>query len=273
MRFGGYAVTKSESITGDGFAPYKDLKITMQGHVATVEMCREPHNFFDQDMLSGLADVFEHFDEVDACRALVLAARGKSFCAGADFSKSGTTQKQALQSIYAQTLRLFRTRKPIVAAVQGSAIGGGLGLSLVADFRVTTEDTRFCAIFTKLGFHPGFGLSVTLPRLIGIQQATLLMLTGRRIGGAQAVALGLADVLAKSDELLESAQLLAKEIASNAPLAIMATRQTLRNGLAHQLEAAINHESHMQQQHFQTDDFKEGIAATAERRNPVFHGR
>ena len=90
---------------------------------------------------------------------------------------------------------MFACRKPVVAAVQGPAIGGGLGVALVADFRVTCAEAKFSANFNRLGFHPGFGLSATLPRLVGVQKAAMLFYTGRRINGTEAAAMGLADLL------------------------------------------------------------------------------
>ena len=111
--------------------------------------------------------------------------------------------------LYQQAVRLFRTKKPVVAAVQGAAVGGGLGLSLVADFRVASPDSRFTANFNRLGFHPGFGLSITLPRVVGPQKAALLFYTGRRIDGNEAHAIGLVDVLVPQDELRAAALSLA----------------------------------------------------------------
>src|SRR5690606_13245125 len=133
--------------------------------------------------------------------------------------------------------RLFRTRKPIVAAVHGAAIGGGLGLACVADFRVTCQEARFSANFTRLGFHPGFGLTATLPRLVGPQMAALLFYTGRRIPGDEAVRIGLADLLVPQAEVRSAAEALATEIAQSGPLAVVATRETLRRGLADAVEA------------------------------------
>ena len=206
----------------------------------------------------------------------MLAAQGTSFCAGADFSNRDATPPQrsprAVNPIYGEALRLFACAKPVVAAVQGPAIGGGLGLALVADFRVSCAEARFSANFNRLGFHPGFGLSVTLPRLIGVQQAARLFYTGQRIGGEQALAIGLVDQLAPQAQVREQALQLAHEIALSAPLAVQATRATLRQGLVEQIRAAVARESTEQNAQFKTADFQEGIAAMAERRPPRFSG-
>lgn len=172
-------------------ARYGDVSVALEEHVAWVEMHRPPHNFFDRELIGNLADAFEALDRESQCRALVLASEGKSFCAGADFSPSGGVG-QELESaragrLYEQAIRLFGTRKPVVAAIQGAAVGGGLGLALAADFRVVTPEARFAANFAKLGLHPGFGLTHTLPRLIGVQRASLMFYTARRIGGELAL--------------------------------------------------------------------------------------
>ena len=221
-----------------------------------------------------IADTFATLDDDRECRAIVLAAEGKSFCAGADFS-AVTTGGSAMDptGFYANAMRLFDNRKPVVAAIRGSAVGAGLGLALVADFRVTCADARFSANFNRLGFHPGFGLSHTLPRLIGVQRASLLFYTGRRIGGAEAAAIGLVDELVAPDAVLSQAQALATEIAQSAPVAVLSTRRTLRLGLAEKVRALNARELAEQQVHFGTDDFREGINAMAERRTPRFTGR
>ena len=152
----------------------------------------------------------------------------------------------------------------------GAAVGGGLGLSLVADFRVASPESRFTANFNRLGFHPGFGMSITLPRVVGEQKAALLFYTGRRIGGEEAHAIGLADVLVPLAEVRSAALALATEIAQSAPIAVTSTRRTLRRGLADEIAAITDHELSEQQAHFETADFAEGVKAMAERRVPVF---
>lgn len=252
-----------------------DVRIMMEGHVGIAEMCRPPHNYFDRPLIAALAAAFEGFDADPDCRCILLAAEGRNFCAGADFSAPArdTVGDREGGHLYQQAVRLFRTAKPVVAAVQGAAVGGGLGLTMVADFRVASAESRFAANFNRLGFHPGFGLSVTLPRAVGQQKAALLFYTGRRIGGEEAQSIGLVDVLAPQAGLREAALALAAEIAGSAPLAVAATRRTLRRGLADAVEAVTDHELTEQQRHFETADFAEGVKAMAERRAPRFLGR
>ena len=124
---------------------FTSIGVTTAGHVTTVEIQRPPNNFFDITLIEEIATVFEAADDDPAVRALVLAAQGKAFCAGADFSRRDVGDQRPGRHLYKEALRLFRTRKPVVAAVQGPAIGGGLGLACMADFRVTCAEARFSA--------------------------------------------------------------------------------------------------------------------------------
>lgn len=261
----------------------KDIGVDLADLVATVEIRRPPHNFFDYALIQQLADAFEALDRDPACRAIVLAAQGKSFCAGADFGDGGELDENGqvrsrpgadrIGHLYVEAVRLFRTRKPIVGAIHGAAVGGGLGLALVPDFRVTCAEARFSANFTRLGFHPGFGLTVTLPELIGRGKAALMFYTSRRIKGDEACAMGLADLLVPQEQVRAAASALAREMAACAPLGVLATRATLRQGLAERVRAATDHELTEQTKLRQTRDFKEGVKASAERRTPNFVGR
>jgi enoyl-CoA hydratase/carnithine racemase len=258
-------------------ATYKDIGVSISGHVGQIEIQRPPHNYFDHALINQIADALEEFDRDPACRAVVLCAQGKSFCAGADFANrpaTGTaTEGGSSKHLYKEATRIFRTRKPIVAAVHGAAIGGGLGLALAADFRVACSEARFSANFTRLGFHPGFSLTYTLPRLVGQQKANLLFYTGRRVTGDEAVAMGLADILAPLAEIRTAATALATEIAQSAPLAVQSTRETMRRGFADAAEQATERELVEQEWTRKTADFKEGVKAWAERRLPRFEGR
>jgi len=253
----------------------KDLSVEIVDHVATVEMHRPPNNFFDSTLIAEIGEAYEALDRDPSCRAIVLAAEGKAFCAGADLSGRGSSSAgdAPQRHLYKEGIRLFRTRKPVIAAVHGAAVGGGLGLALSADFRVTCAEARFSANFSRLGFHQGFGLSVTLPRLVGPQKAALLLYTGRRIGGDEAVTIGLADKLVAESDVRKEALALAGEIAISAPLAIQSIRETLRRGLADRVEAATERELVEQDWQRKTEDFKEGVSAMSARRTPNFSGR
>ncbi len=252
----------------------RPVLVSADGHVATVLLARAPHNFVDVATMAALADALDRLDDDDHCRAVVLGSLGSSFCAGADFSAiRGGGAMLDTPALYGQGMRLFRTRKPIVAAVHGPAIGAGAGLALVADFRIASPASRFSVPFNRLGIHPGFGMSCTLPRLVGHQVAARLFYTAERIGGERMLELGLADELVPNGEVLLRAQALAREIAQSSPRAVQSTRATLRAGLADAVRAANAREWEIQEPEFASQDFLEGVAAAAARRLPVFTGR
>jgi len=248
-------------------ASFEHIAVSRDGIVATIEVRRGPNNFVDTDMVAEIADVLEDFDHTPEVRAVVLCAEGKHFCAGADFGSRGpdgvALGAKRGRHLYKEAQRLWRTGKPIVAAVHGAAVGAGVGLAVMADFRVTCPEARFSVNFTRLGYHPGFGLTATLPRLY----------TGRRISGEEALKIGLADYCVPFDQVRAKATELATEIAQSGPQAIVATRETLRRGLADAVASATEREYEEQNWLRDTEDFREGIKAMAERRLPDFKAR
>jgi enoyl-CoA hydratase/carnithine racemase len=249
------------------------ITVDRDGHVAVVTFARPPVNYVSIELARGIAETLEALDADPDCRAVVLQAEGKVFCAGAELANpQGISGMDSIAALYQQALRLFATEKPIVAAVQGAAVGAGLGLALVADFRVAAPEARFTANFVKLAFHPGFGLTHNLPRIIGEQRASLMMLTGRRLKAEEALAWGLVDEVVPAAELRAAALRLANEIAENGPLAVLATRKTLRAGLAEAIRAAMAQEHVQQAALRETGDFAEGVRSVAERRAGVFKG-
>ena len=256
----------------------EDVGVSIEGHVATVELRRPPNNFLDVDLIASLASVLEALDDETNVRSIVLAAAGKHFCAGANIKKrledeaAGKGPAKVPRHLYHEAQRLVQTRKPIVAAVHGSAIGAGLGLALVADFRVTCKEARLAANFTALGYHPGFGMTVTLPRVVGHQRAKWLFLTGKRITGDEAYAMGLADRLVAQSEVRQVAHEMATELAQSSPLGVQAARQTLNLDLVPAFRAATEREMFEQSILRETNDFKEGVKAGFDRREPVFTG-
>lgn len=241
-------------------------------HVATVEFSRPPNNFFSADLIRQLADACDELAAGGRCRAIVLCSAGRVFCAGADFSTAHAVGAADGTHLYDHAIRLFEQPLPMVAAVQGAAVGGGLGLAMAADFRVAAPEARFAANFALLGFHHGFALTVTLPAAIGQQAALDLLYTGRRVGGTEAHTLGLADRLAQTGGARTEAHALAVQIAAAGPLAVRAIRATMRGELAEQARAAMARERSEQDRLMQTADWKEGVAAVTQRRPATFTG-
>jgi enoyl-CoA hydratase/carnithine racemase len=252
------------------------ITVERDGHLAIVEIHRPPHNYASIQLMRELADALEKVDLDPDIRCCVLAAEGKNFCAGADFSTPTDIAQpgsEGTRQLYVEAVRLFSTKKPIIALVQGAAIGAGLGLALLADFRIASPEARFSANFVKLGFHPGFGITHTLPRLVGEQKALLMCLSGRRIKAQQALEWQLVDEIVPIDQLRQAGVRLGHEIAENAPLALLATRKTLRGDLAAAVKAQTDLESVEQAILRKTEDFAEGVRAVRERRAGQFSGR
>jgi len=249
---------------------FGEVSVVVDGdHVAEVEMHRPPANYFDAALLSGIVDAIGWAAGVNA-RAVVLCSEGRHFCAGLDFGATGRPQPTTLATLYAHAHQLVDAPLPVVAAVQGSAVGGGLGLALAADFRVGAASSRFTANFSRLGFHQGFGISLTLPATVGRQRALDLLTTGRRVEGPEALAIGLIDRI--DDDPRSGARALALELAASAPLAVRSIRRTLRAGLVDGFGAMVVHEQAEQLRLMETADFRAGIAASMARRTPEFWG-
>jgi len=254
---------------------YGDVSVQRDGHVATVEFARPPSNFVSLGLLRDLTAALFDLESERNIRAIVLASAGKVFCAGANLAADptvGTGREGERDPFYLEAARLFAVKKPIVAAVQGAAIGAGLGLTLVADFRVASPEARFAANFVKLGFHPGFGITATLERVVGRQRALLMCLTGRRIKAEEALAWGLVDDLVPPEQLRDAARALAAEIAEAAPLAVQSTRATMRGDLFDLVTRQTDHELVQQTELRKTADFAEGVRAVNERRPGKFIG-
>ena len=236
--------------------------------MAVVEIHRGPNNFFDEELLGEIAAELHRLGGDPAARAVVLCSEGKHFCAGADLRG---IDAEGIRRVYRQAFAIFTARVPIVAAIQGAAVGGGLGLALAADFRVAGPNARFSANFARLGFHHGFGLTVTLPAVVGQQRANELLYTGRAVAAQEAYAVGLCDRLVLDDPR-EAALTFAQEIAASAPLAVTAIRATMRRELTGLVHTALGAEADAQSALLGTADFREGVDAAVARRSPSFSG-
>ncbi len=253
------------------------VTISRKAHVGEIRFARPPHNFASAGLLGQLADAIDVLDADPQVRCSVLLSEGRSFCAGADLAgddaMAGSDGMAQIGQFYVQAERMFRRTKPIVAAIQGAAVGAGLGLALAADFRVIAPAARFSCNFVALGFHPGFGLSHTLPRLLGAQRASWMMLSAQRVKPEAAVAWGLADRLVGQDDLIAEAKRMAQDIAENAPLALLSVRASAQGNLADEVARAMAREHAAQTQLKGTADYAEGVAAVFERRMARFLGR
>ncbi|WP_017572782.1 enoyl-CoA hydratase/isomerase family protein [Nocardiopsis halotolerans] len=252
----------------------EELSVRVDGHVGVLEIHRPPHNHFDHGVLGELADTAEELADSGDCRALVLCSEGRNFCAGVDFGAGGVGDSpvHTLGAVYGEARRLFALPVPVVAAVQGAAVGGGLGLACAADFRVAAPSSRFHANFGLLGLHQGFGLTVSLPAIVGRQKAADMFYTARRVTGTEAHAIGLADLLVDEDALRQAAVDHAHRIAASAPLAVRSMKSTLRSDLLAALPSALEREIVEQTRLLGTKDSEAGVAASLARTRPTFTG-
>ena len=245
-------------------------------HVGEILFSAPPHNFASPELLRQIADALDAFDADPTVRCTVLASTGKTFCGGAnlagDGDLAGGAGMDSVAQLYVQALRIFRRKKPMVVAIQGAAVGAGLGLALSADFRVAGPGARFAANFSRLGFHPGFGLTRTIPHVVGQQRAAWMMLSSERIKPETALDWGLCDRLCGDGETRAEAHRMAAELAENAPLAVIAIRATLIGKLVDDLEATLAHEHRAQTILKATADYEEGVASVFERRAANFIG-
>jgi len=255
----------------------------VRDHVATLTLNRpDNRNSMTPDLLAALADAVAELRADTQVRCVVVTGRGKSFCAGADFKQtpapsSGEDVYQAPQersyAMYAPFLSLLEIEVPVIAAMQGHAIGGGLGLAVVCDLRVANRESRYGANFVRLGLHPGMSTTYLLPRLMGVPRAVEFLLTGRIVSGREAAEAGLVHYAEEPEEVLPRARALAAEVASAAPLAVRWTKRSIYQGLDWDPPRAARQEALVQSRSMETQDFREGVAALLGRRDPKFQGR
>lgn len=258
-------------------ADASDIELGRSGLVGTITIRRGPNNYISRDLTRRIGDALHAFDKVEGVRAVLLQSEGKHFCAGAMHDPDDELTMQPdmhnLEGKYDEVARLFSSAKPVVAAVQGTAAGAGFGLVMLADFRVAADNARFVPNFVKIGFCPGFGLPVTLPRVVGAQRSSFMLMTGRRFTAAEVAPWGLVDQVVPADELESAALALASELAGNAPLAMDATRQRVREGLAAAVRESQTVDVPEQSRLRLTKDHVEGVLAYRERREARFSGR
>jgi 2-(1,2-epoxy-1,2-dihydrophenyl)acetyl-CoA isomerase len=241
--------------------------------VAVVEFAHGPRNTFTPELIWKITHAVEAASGAGA-RSVVLSGRGRHFCAGIDLADASLDSLAAVVAedahVYEAALRLLDQPLPIIAAVQGAALGGGLGLAMICDRRIATPDSAFEATFAKIAIHHGFGLSATLPRWVGHAHALDLLLTARRVRGDEALAIGLVDQVVAADDLLPAALAYAASIASMAPAVVQDMRRTLLCDLADHVRVATERERAAQARHRNHPNFQEGLSAALERRRPKF---
>lgn len=258
------------------------LQVTLEGHVATLMLDRpEAMNALDPQTLGELDAAFERLEQDPQVRVLILTGSGtRAFCAGADLKKTvpGTEQAQDAAAADAgaagaQSFREAMTAgKPIVCAINGYALGGGLELALACDVRIAVPTARFGLPEVRIGSIPGGGGTQRLPRAIGASDALLLLLTGDQIDAAEALRIGLISRVVAADALMEHARSIAARIAANGPLSVRAVKQLVHQGANLPLPEALAAEQAAFRRLYHSQDRLEGRLAFAQKRAPVFRG-
>jgi enoyl-CoA hydratase/carnithine racemase len=261
------------------------VEVEVEAGVATITLNRpENRNSMTPDLMAAFRAAIAGAATDRALRAVVLTGRGPSFCAGADFRTASPVPEDAadppsvpdyerLYATYEPFLEVFDLPMPVIAAMNGHAVGGGFGLALVCDLRIANREARYGANFARLGFHSGMAISHLLPRIVGVPLAADLLFTGRLVTGAEAAAIGLAHEAVAPDEVGAAAQAKARAIAASAPEAVRLMKRSLYRGAGWDPRGAARAEAFAQAATMRTEDAREGIRALLEKREPRFTGR
>ena len=247
--------------------------------IAVITLNRpDNRNSMDGETMPAFRKALDRARQDRDLRCLIITGSGSTFCSGADF-KSGIIQQDAPQlnkvllDLYQPFLDVGKLKIPVIAAINGHTIGGGLGLALMCDIRVANRRAKMGANFARLGLHSGMAISYILPRLVGLAKANELLFTGAVFTGEQAFDMGLVNYAVDEDAVMEKAMALANEIALCAPVAVQMMKHSIYRGLDWDPVRAAEMEAHVQSRTFEMEDAREGISALLEKRTPDFRGK
>ncbi|MEZ4223962.1 MAG: enoyl-CoA hydratase-related protein [Polyangiaceae bacterium] len=254
--------------------------VLKSGRIAEILLNRpEKLNAMTAEMGGALRDAVQRLGHERETRAVVLRGAGKAFSAGGDFalieanSKRGAELNRAdMVEFYSLFLSLVQLPVPVVAAIQGAAVGAGLCVALAADIRLAATNAKLGANFVRVGLHPGMGSTALLPHVVGPARAAELLYTGKLVDGAEAERIGLVSRAVAPEQLDAAVSECAEAIASAAPIAVRQTKATLRRALLRELHGALETEALNQAIDFGTGDLQEAIASFRENRRPDFTG-
>ncbi|MGM7720913.1 enoyl-CoA hydratase [uncultured Metabacillus sp.] len=253
------------------------LKLVKEDKVAVVTIDHSPANALSSNVLRELSILLDEMETDEEVRAIVLHGEGRFFSAGADikeFLQVPSGEEFSKMAAAGQELfeRIETFKKPIIAAIHGAALGGGLELAMSCHIRLVTENAKLGLPELQLGIIPGFGGTQRLPKYIGTGRALEMMLTSEPITGAEAVKLGLANHSFPEESLLEEAKKLAAKFAQKSPLSVKAVIELLHTSKTSVYEAGMKQEAESFGEIFESADAKEGISAFIEKRKPTFKG-
>ncbi len=255
------------------------ILLNIKDNVAFVTLNRaDVFNSFNREMALSLQTILDQCEADDSVRAIVLTGAGKAFCAGQDLKEVTSAElnpgfKAILDEHYNPIIsRLRSIEKPIIAAVNGVAAGAGANIALACDIVVANENAAFIQAFSKIGLVPDSAGTFFLPRLIGMQKATALMMLGDKVGAKEAVELGMIYKSFPAEQFEEEVNKLAETMANMPTLALGLTKRLLNKSLTNSLEEQLAMESKLQIQAAESHDYNEGVTAFVEKRKPEFRG-
>jgi 2-(1,2-epoxy-1,2-dihydrophenyl)acetyl-CoA isomerase len=259
---------------------YNTLLYSLADGVAEITLNRPAAlNAFNDEMASELQEALKTAERDSSVRALLITGAGKGFCTGQDLGAvrerpAGLSFREHLLKTFNPIVtKLCSIEKPIIAAVNGAAVGAGFGIALACDIRYASEAARFRMAFIGIGLAPDSGTSYFLPRLVGMGRALELAYTNDLIDAAEALRLGLVNKVFAADELLTQSRALAAKLAGGPTKAYGLTKRAMLRAAGITLEEALDYEAHLQDVAGRTEDHREGVAAFLEKRPPQFKGK
>lgn len=258
---------------------YQDIIYTKAEGIATITLNRPDRlNAIVARMMHEMAEALEDAQNDDEVRVVVITGAGRGFCAGADVREvlsqaGGERVREELRGVHRMSLTLRRCDRPVIAAVNGAAVGAGCDIALQCDIRIASENARFGEVFVRLGLAPGSGGTYLLPQLVGLEKACELLVTGDIIDAKEAERIGLVSRVVPAGELEAATKALATKIAHQPPLAVRAIKRAIRRSLELGFEGTLDYMANLQPLLRQTEDHQEGVRAFTEKRQPQFKGR
>lgn len=256
------------------------IQLQIENNIATITLNRpETFNSFNREMALLLQNTLDDCKTNDEVRAIVLTGNGKAFCAGQDLNEVTSPElnpgfRKILEEHYNPIVKRVRSiEKPIIAAVNGVAAGAGANIALACDIVVATERASFIQAFSKIGLIPDSAGTFFLPRLIGFQKASALMMLGDKVGAKEAEQLGMLYKMFSSETFEEEVNKLAIQLAHMPTKALGLTKRLLNESMTNNLEQQLVMESDLQIEAAESDDYQEGVSAFIEKRKPVFKGK
>jgi enoyl-CoA hydratase/carnithine racemase len=265
---------------------YPDLIYEVAAGVAVITLNRPARlNAFTIEMDHQLHDVLHQANGDDAVRAIIITGAGRAFSAGADVAVLERVRGEAAATTGSGLITTIRNegssfsdmlalRKPVIAAINGPCAGMAFVIAAYCDIRVAAQSAKMGLVFTRRGLTPEDGINWILPRLVGAGMAFELQISGRFVDAPEALAIGLVNRLVPDGQALDKAREIALDIASNcSPVAVMESKRLAYEGLSCDLQTAVARSGEVTDRMYISEDFKEGIAAFAQRRPPRFTGR